>query len=123
MSFNLEEVICAYIFLEKNKTTETSVPESDWLKHEINCCIAHGCSFGDKDCPVVSAKVFQRTLCPKCTDEEMVSHLLFTIVKEYFLGLSVEENRKIIEGISTVSYIRIDEIEEKIKTLFSEEYA
>lgn len=34
--------------------------------HRDHCCIVHGCSYGDPDCPVALGKIDQTSLCQDC---------------------------------------------------------
>lgn len=42
--------------------------EREILVHQGHCCLAHGCKYGDKDCPVVLGKVVQSYPCEVCGD-------------------------------------------------------
>jgi len=36
--------------------------------HRTHCCIAHGCKYGDNDCPVALGEILQDHLCEFCKD-------------------------------------------------------
>lgn len=43
--------------------------KSKWGVHESHCCVAHGCKYGDPDCPVVNKQTKQQYLCEECDFE------------------------------------------------------
>ena len=43
------------------------------MDHKINCCVEHGCNFGEKACPVFLCRARQLTKCEECVTSHMPS--------------------------------------------------
>ena len=41
--------------------------------HAYNCCIVHGCKYGDNNCPVTIGIIRQKHICATCSSEGMKS--------------------------------------------------
>ena len=38
--------------------------------HRTHCCVAHGCKYGDRNCPVETGRIQQDYLCEDCSELE-----------------------------------------------------
>lgn len=55
---------------------------ADYKVHIEHCCLAHGCKYGNKDCPVVNKKLFQRHVCEQCVKDGIFMEDLIPIFKK-----------------------------------------
>ena len=55
---------------------------TDYKIHVGHCCVAHGCKYGDKNCPVVNKKLFQRYVCEQCAEDGIFMEDLVPIFKK-----------------------------------------
>ena len=64
--------------------------------HRTHCCIAHGCKYGDDDCPVVIGEILQDYLCEFCNDtffnqfHDIPEYTMENIKKKF-----IKKNRKL----------------------------
>jgi hypothetical protein len=70
--------------------------------HRTHCCIAHGCKYGDKNCPVVNAEILQDYLCEFCDDnffdiDEKDPNIDMNTIKKIFIKKSRKLKIKKIE--------------------------
>jgi hypothetical protein len=47
---------------------ESTIPKKDWGVHEHHCCLAHGCKYGNPDCPVAIGLIKQKYRCESCDE-------------------------------------------------------
>jgi hypothetical protein len=59
--------------LEKQRLEEQQLLERATAQegaHRTHCCVAHGCKYGDRNCPVETGRIQQEYLCEDCHELE-----------------------------------------------------